>query len=140
MFMEDFESAKQLSSYFGIAPRLYESGTSIKCKSKICKMGMGLVRKLLYLCALSAVKCNKKCKDLYERLLEKGKSKKKGLTAVANKLLRQAFSIVKNKTVFIKINLFFIIEFRMTIFKTFGRPPLFYIRNLYFVCDLFLFS
>jgi len=100
--MENFDSAKQLCSYFGIAPRLYESGTSVKGKTKICKMGMGLIRKLLYLCALSAIKYNKQCKDLYYRLLEKGKSKKQGLVAVANKLLRQAFSIVKNKSVFME--------------------------------------
>lgn len=54
--MKEFESAKQVSSYFGLCPRIYESGTSIKGKAKICKMGMSQIRKLLYMCALSAKK------------------------------------------------------------------------------------
>lgn len=95
--MKNFESSKQVCSYFGLSPRIYESGTSVKGKAKICKMGMAQIRKLLYMCALSAKKCNKACHELYDRLLNNGKKKKLALIAVANKLLKQAFSILKNK-------------------------------------------
>lgn len=95
--MKNFDSSKQISSYFGLASRIYESGTSVKGKSKICKMGMSMIRKLLYLCSLSAKKYNKACRELYERLLAKGKMKKVALIAVANKLIKQIFSIIKNK-------------------------------------------
>lgn len=88
-----FESAKQLSSYVGLSPRIFESGTSVKGKAKICKMGMSRVRAMLYVCAWTAKKCNKACRELYDRLLEKGKAKKLALIAVANKLLKQAFAI-----------------------------------------------
>jgi transposase len=98
--MKEFDSAKQISSYFGLCPRIYESGTSVKGKAKICKMGMEMIRKLLYMCALSAKKCNKACQGLYDRLLQKEKKKKLALIAVANKLLKQAFSIVKNKSIY----------------------------------------
>lgn len=87
-----FETSKQLSAYVGISPRIYQSGT-IKGKTKICKMGMGKMRALLYVCSWSAINCNKACKELYERLLAKGKAKKLALIAVANKLLKQAFAI-----------------------------------------------
>jgi len=50
------------------------------------------------LCALTARKFNKACKELYIRLIEKGKPKKLALIAVANKLIRQAFGCVKNMT------------------------------------------
>lgn len=96
--MKKFDSSKQVSSYFGLAPRIYESGTSVKGKSKICKMGMSMIRKLLYLCSLSAKKYNNACRELYQRLLAKGKMKKVALIAVANKLIKQIFSIIKNKT------------------------------------------
>ena len=96
----EFENAKQVSSYFGLCPRIYESGTSVKGKSRICKMGMSLIRRLLYMCALSAKVHNKACRELYERLLKQGKQKKLALIAVANKLLKQAFSIIKNKTTY----------------------------------------
>lgn len=88
-----FRSAKQLSAYVGLSPRIYQSGSSVKGKTKLCKMGMSRIRALLYLCAWSAKRYNKACRELYERLLQKGKAKKQALIAVASKLLKQAFAI-----------------------------------------------
>ena len=42
------------------------------------------------------VKKNKACRELFSRLVEKGKSKKLALIAVANKLIKQALAIAKN--------------------------------------------
>ena len=88
-----FQNAKQLCAYVGMSPRIYQSGSSIKGKARICKLGMSRVRALLYICAWSAKRHNKACAELYERLVAKGKAKKLALVAVANKLLRQAFAI-----------------------------------------------
>lgn len=100
-----FKNHKQLASYVGISPRIFESGTSVKGRSKICKMGMSKIRAMLYVCAWSAKKCNKTCKELYDRLVEKGKSKKLALIAVVNKLLKQAFAIATKKEYYsVKIN------------------------------------
>ena len=52
--------------------------------------------KLLYMCVLSASRTNKACRELYERLLANGKQKKVALIALANKLLRQIFAVVKS--------------------------------------------
>lgn len=95
---EKFSNYKQLSAYIGLSPRIYESGTSVKGKAKICKMGMSSIRAMLYICAWSACRCNKGCRELYERLLAKGKAKQLALIAVANKLLKQAFAIATNNT------------------------------------------
>jgi transposase len=97
-----FDNYKQVSAYFGLSPRIFQSGVSVKGKARICKMGMGKIRALLYLCAWSAKSCNKTCKELYDRLVEKGKSKRLALIAVANKLIKQAFTIVNNKCVYQK--------------------------------------
>jgi transposase len=99
-----FENAKQLSSYVGLSPRIFESGTSVKGRVRICKMGMSRIRAMLYVCSWSAIKCNKACRELYERLVTKGKSKRLALIAVANKLLKQAFAIA-TKGEFYKENL-----------------------------------
>lgn len=88
-----FENAKQLSSYFGLSPRIFESGKSIKGRARICKMGMSKIRAMLYMCACTAKSANKACKQLYDRLIAKGKSGKLALIAVVNKLLKQAFAI-----------------------------------------------
>lgn len=90
-----FENHKKLISYFGLAPRIYESGISVRGKNHICKMGMGQIRKVLYMAATSAIRCNKACKELYERLRTKGKPYKVALIAAVNKLVKQAFAIAK---------------------------------------------
>jgi transposase len=98
--MQGFDSPKQISSYFGLCPRIYQSGSSVNGKAKICKMGMASVRKLLYMCSLSAKKFNRACRELYDRLTAKGKQKKLALIAVANKLIKQAFAIIRNNGVY----------------------------------------
>lgn len=95
-----FENYKQVISYFGLAPRVYESGTTVRGKRKICKMGMSKVRRVLYMAANSAIKYNGACKALYERLRSKGKSHRLALIAAVNKLIKQAFVIVKNQTMY----------------------------------------
>lgn len=91
-----FESHKQVISYFGLAPRIYESGSSVRGKNHICKMGMGQIRKVLYMAATSAIRCNKACKGIYERLRAKGKPHKVALIAAVNKLIKQVFAIAKS--------------------------------------------
>ena len=61
-------------------------------------MRNGQLRTVLYMCSLSAIKHNKACKDLYDRLKAAGKKSKVALIAVCNKLLKQAFSIATKGT------------------------------------------
>ena len=49
---------------------------------------------------MSAVKYNKACKEFYVRLLQRGKSKMTALIAVANKLVKQLYAIVKNNRMY----------------------------------------
>ncbi|ANH61031.1 transposase [Dokdonia donghaensis DSW-1] len=91
-----FERAGQLCSYVGITPTIRESGSSVRGRSKISKVGNKKLRNLLFLCAFSACKYNRACREIYERIVAKGKSKKLDLIAVANKLLKQAFAIIKS--------------------------------------------
>ena len=88
-----FNDVKKLSAYVGLAPRIFESGTSVKGKGHITKMGNKYLRKLLYLCAWSAKRHNKQCIEMHERLSLKGKPERVIKIAIANKLLRQAFAI-----------------------------------------------
>ena len=91
-----FEKASQLCSYVGITPTIRQSGSSVKGRSRISKVGNKKLRNLLFLCSFSACKYNKACREIYERIVNKGKSKKLALMAVANKLLKQAFAIAKS--------------------------------------------
>jgi len=95
-----FENHKQLTAFVGFSPRLYQSGTSVKGKGHICKMGKPQIRKLLYLCSWSAKRVNKNCVEMYERLKEKGKPERVIKIAIANKLIKQIFSIATNKQLY----------------------------------------
>lgn len=92
-----FEHHKQLIAYVGFSPRVYQSGTSVKGKGHICKMGKSQIRKLLYMCSWTAKFSNKSCREMYQRLKEKGKPERVIKIAIANKLLKQAFSIGKSQ-------------------------------------------
>ncbi|WP_350287380.1 IS110 family transposase [uncultured Croceitalea sp.] len=89
-----FENAGQPCNYAGITPTIRRSGSSVRGKSRI--VGNRKLRNLLFLCAFSACKHNKGCREIYERITAKGKSKKLALIAVSNKLLKQAFAIAKS--------------------------------------------
>jgi len=91
-----FENAKQLCCYAGITPTIRQSGSSVRGRSRISKVGNKKLRNLLFLCSFSACKYNKGCREIYERIVAKGKSKKLALIAVCNKLLKQAFAIAKS--------------------------------------------
>lgn len=91
-----FETASQLCSYVGITPTIRESGSSVRGRPRISKVGNRKLRNLLFLCSFNACKHNKACRELYERIVNKGKSKKLALIAVANKLIKQCFAIAKS--------------------------------------------
>jgi len=91
-----FETASSLCSFSGITPIIRKSGTSVNGKPRISKMGNQKLRNHLFLCSFNACKYNKACMAIYERITNKGKSKKLALMAVANKLLKQAFAIAKS--------------------------------------------
>ena len=97
-----FEHYKQLIAYVGLAPRVYHSGTSVRGKGHICKMGKSQVRKLLYMCSWTAKYCNKTCREMYERLKTKGKPERVIKVAIANKLLKQAFAVATTKQKYVE--------------------------------------
>jgi transposase len=64
-----FENASQLCSYVGITPTIRESGSSVRGRARISKVGNRKLRNLLFLCSFNACKHNKACRELYERIV-----------------------------------------------------------------------
>ncbi len=95
-----FTSASELCSYAGLTPVIRQSGSSVKGRPRISKIGNQKLRNLLFMCSFNACKYNKACRDLYDRIVAKGKSKKLALIAVCNKLLKQAFAIAKSGLIY----------------------------------------
>ena len=97
--MDSFAEVKQLIKFAGLAPSERHSGTSLHQKGMV-KGGNGDLRKSLYMAAWSASRFNPACKALYDRLIAKGKCKMVGLIAVAHKLLRQMWGVLKSNLPF----------------------------------------
>lgn len=94
---ESFENSKQVISYIGTNPTIVQSGKH-SGKSGISHRGNSYIRKKLYMCAISASQHNPQCVLLYDRLRERGMAKRPAFVAVMNKLIRQAFGVLKSKT------------------------------------------
>jgi transposase len=97
-----FTSAAELCSYAGLTPVIRQSGSSVKGRPRISKIGNQKLRNLLFMCRFNACKYNKACRDLYERIVAKGKRKKLALIAVCHKLLKQAFAMAKSGLIYDK--------------------------------------
>lgn len=97
-----FDSPRKLASYVGICPRIWESGSSVKGRGSISKIGCPQMRKLLYMCSWSAKSSNPACREMYNRLKKRGKPEKVIKVAIAHKLLRQAFAVGNKCEPFIK--------------------------------------
>ena len=96
------DQVKQFISYIGMSPRTFESGTSVKGKAHISKVGNSRMRSMLYMCSWTAKRKNQQCAELYERLSKKGKPEKVIKVAIAHKLVRQIFGVIKNGATFSK--------------------------------------
>lgn len=92
-----FADVKALSAYIGVSPTTFFSGSSVKGKGGIAKLGQDRLRQLLYLCSWTAKRCNLPCMQLYNRLLAAGKPLKVINIAIAHKLVRQAFAVATKK-------------------------------------------
>ena len=95
-----FEDVKELCAYVGVSPTTLRSGSSVKGKGSIAKLGQGRIRQLLYMCSRTANRCNPACKALDARLKAQGKPYKVIQIAIAHKLLRQAFAVATKNVAF----------------------------------------
>jgi len=78
-------TGKQAASLAGLAPHAYESG-SFRGKRRIGG-GRAVVRSMLYLAAMSAIRRTGFLRDMYQRLRQAGKPAKVALIACARRLL-----------------------------------------------------
>jgi transposase len=87
-------SQARITSLAGLAPRDHDSGTFHGARR--VHGGRPKVRRILYLCALSAVRHHPRLKTFYTRLRAAGKAPKVALTAAARKLLTYLHAALKN--------------------------------------------
>ena len=94
-------SGKQLACYAGVAPFEHSSGISIKGKTRVHRMANKELKRLLHLCALSAIQYNAEIKNYYNRKKDEGKHSMSILNAVRNKIVLRVAAVIKNQIPFI---------------------------------------
>ena len=94
--LEKFSHVRELVAFIGLAPKETLSGSSIKGKPRLCKVGQGRLRKALYMPALVSIQCNPVMIAFYNRLKEKGKNGKVIVCAIMRKLVHLIFGILKS--------------------------------------------
>jgi transposase len=92
-----FQSAEQLAAYLGVVPIERQSGISLVGRPRLSKAGPARVRAVLYMAAIVGTQYNPHIKALYQRLQERGKSKKSALGAAMRKLVHLCFGVLKTR-------------------------------------------
>ena len=90
-----YENAGQLSSYCGVVPFGYRSGTSIRGKNKVHPMANKNLKRLLHMCVLSGIRKYPEFKNYYERKIAEGKHVMSVINALRNKLVIRVAAVVK---------------------------------------------
>ena len=95
-----FSNPKQLACYCGIVPFKKISGTSVRFKASVSPYANKKLKKLLHLCALSAIKNDSELKVYFERKVAEGKNKMSVINAVRNKLVHRVFAVIRDERSF----------------------------------------
>jgi transposase len=94
--IQQFACARQVAAFAGLVPRLRQSGTSVRGRSRLSKAGSPRLRKALYFPALVALRFNPLISALGERLRQRSKSKMLIVGAAMRKLLHLAYGVLKS--------------------------------------------
>jgi transposase len=93
---------RKLSCYAGLAPFPYQSGSSVKGRTKVSKMGDMKLKVLLNLSAWNAIRSITAFKDYFKRKVAEGKHKLSVINAVRNKVIALALAVIKRNSPFTK--------------------------------------
>ena len=90
-----FANARQLTAYAGLDPRQHESGSSVRGKAHISRVGHSFVRKGLYMPAMYTAYQTTWGRRFLDRLMRAGKSPMIIIVAMMRKLLHVAFGVLR---------------------------------------------
>lgn len=90
-----FTKAKQVAAYAGLDPRQHESGSSVRGKPRLSKIGHSALRKALYMPAMVTITKTGWGKAFRDRLAAAGKPSMVIIGAMMRKLIHVAFGVLK---------------------------------------------
>ena len=95
-----FANARQAAAFAGLDPRQHESGSSVKGKPRMSKVGHAFLRKALYMPAMVTLYRTDWGTRFRERLAASGKPPKLIIGAMMRKLIHVAFGVLKSEKAF----------------------------------------
>jgi transposase len=94
--LERFSNARQLAAFAGLCPALHESGSSVRAKPRLSKVGHALLRRGLYMPSMVTLYRTTWGRAFRERLAANGKPPKLIIGAMMRKLLHVAYGVIKS--------------------------------------------
>jgi transposase len=94
--IDEFRDSKAVAAFAGLSFRTKASGTSVRGRGGICKIGNARLRKALWWPAIVGLRYNVRLRQLAERLAAAGKPKKKIIVAAMRQLLVLAYGVLKS--------------------------------------------
>lgn len=98
-----FTEGRKFSCHCGLAPFEYQSGSSIRGRTKTSHLSKKEMKAILFKAAVTAIQHDPQLKNYYRRKLEEGKHKLSIINAVANKIVLRIFAVVKRDTPYVKM-------------------------------------
>lgn len=95
-----FDNARQAAAFAGLDPRHHESGSSVKGRPRLSKVGHALLRKALYMPAMVALYRTAWGQRFRQRLAAAGKPPMLIIGAMMRKLIHVAFGVLKSQKPF----------------------------------------
>lgn len=95
-----FDNARQAVAFAGLDPRQHESGSSVKGKPRMSKIGHAFLRKALYMPAMVTLYRTDWGKQFRSRLAAAGKPPMLIIGAMMRKLIHVAFGVLKSGRMF----------------------------------------
>ncbi len=91
-----YRSARQVAAYAGLVPRERQSGSSVRGRTRLSKIGNARLRRALYFPAITALRCSEFFQAWAKGLQERGKCKMSVICAVMRKLVHLAYGVLKS--------------------------------------------
>jgi transposase len=98
--IKQYRSARQLAAYAGLVPRERQSGSSLRARVRLSKIGNARLRRALYFPAITALRCSPFFQAWAKGLQERGKSKMSVICAVMRKLVHVVYGVLKSEKLF----------------------------------------
>jgi transposase len=95
-----FAGARQAAAFVGLVPQVRQSGSSVRGRGALTKLGARRIRRALYFPALTAARCNPALVRFAARLRAAGKPPMVIVAAVMRKLVHQIYGVLRSGRAF----------------------------------------